>query len=136
MLICIATGAVLYNGSLAVLVGHRQSSPRSTCAADSLCRCPWPPASFTELSRGPPPVEPLQLRRLALAPVLNGARRHELGRQVQRWSEAQRRVQCGRDPGYAGHRNPHVVHQKLTRLSSRSGATFVHDWLSLAIGLS
>jgi formate dehydrogenase subunit gamma len=135
LIICILTAAVLYNGSLAVVVGNRYLVEQIHVYSGFALPVP---ILFGLVSRS----YRLDLRRL------NRFSRHDW-----RWLRSKTR-RDGRIPVgkfNAGQKlnaslsagaigallitGTVMYFTHLTRLSWRSGATFVHDWFALALGL-
>ena len=135
MLTCIATAAILYNGSLAVprrAPPARRADPRllrlrATGADPARRRLGAYRADLRRLNRFTP-------GRLALAAL---ATRRDGSIQVGKFNAGQKlnaALSAGAIFVTAGHR--HLMYfPGLVRLSWRTGATFVHDWFALALGL-
>jgi formate dehydrogenase subunit gamma len=135
LIVCILTAAVLYNGSLAVLVGNRYLVEQIHVYSGFALPVPL---LFGLVSRS----YRLDLRRL-----------NRFGPHDWRWLRSRTR-RDGRIPVgkfNAGQKlnaalsagaigallitGTVMYFTNLTRLSWRSGATFVHDWFALALGL-
>jgi formate dehydrogenase subunit gamma len=135
MLVCIATAAVLYNSSLAILVGHR----RAVELVHLWCGFALPVPLLAGLVSGSYRAE---LRRL------NRFTRHDW-----RWLRSRNRREGAIPVGKfnAGQKlngslsagaiavllltGTVMVATDLTPLAWRTGATLVHDWFALAVGL-
>jgi formate dehydrogenase subunit gamma len=135
LIVCILTAAVLYNGSLAVLVGNRYLVEQIHVYSGFALPVPILVGLVSRSYR-------LDLRRL-----------NRFGAQDWRWLRSRTR-RDGRIPVgkfNAGQKlnaalsagaigallitGTVMYFTNLTRLSWRSGATFVHDWFALALGL-
>jgi formate dehydrogenase subunit gamma len=135
LIVCILTAAVLYNGSLAVLVGNRYLVEQIHVYSGFALPVPLLVGLVSRSYR-------LDLRRL------NRFSRHDW-----RWlrSKTRRDGQIPVGKFNAGQKlnaalsagaigallitGTVMYFTHLTRLSWRSGATFVHDWFALALGL-
>lgn len=139
MLILIATGAVLYLPSLSVRIGHRQTVALIHLYCGWALPIPMAAGLFSKAYRA-------DVRRLSRHTqtdrdwLHNRAwkpeRAHELALPVGKFNAGQKlnaSFQCGAILVMVGTGTlmwfPHLV-----GVSSRTGATFVHDWLALAIG--
>jgi formate dehydrogenase subunit gamma len=135
LIVCILTAAVLYNGSLAVLVGNRYLVEQIHVYSGWALPVPILVGLVSRSYR-------LDLRRL-----------NRFSRSDWRWLRSKTR-RDGRIPVgkfNAGQKlnaalsagaigallitGTVMYFTNLTRLSWRSGATFVHDWFALALGL-
>ncbi len=136
MLVCIVTAAILYNGSLGVSSsGIDASSSWSTSTAASRCRCPCSPAwASLHTERTSPDstasalptgsgfaLETVETARLAVGKFNAG---QKLNAALTAGSVV---VLLG--SGLL------MYFPDLARLSWRTGATLVHDWFALGLGL-
>ena len=135
MIVCILTAAVLYNGQIAVIAGHRYLSSRSTCTPGSRCRCRWssgssagPTATTRAGSTASPPADWAWLRSRT---------RRDGTIEVGKFNAGQK-LNAALSAGSIGVlliSGVVMYFTNLAPLSWRSGATFVHDWFALAVGL-
>ena len=139
MLTLIATGAVLYLPSLSVKIGHRQFIALIHLYSGWSLPIPMAAGLFSKAYRADvrrlsrhTDVDREWLRGRAWRP----GRAAELGLRVGKFNAGQKlnaAFQCGAILVMAGTGTlmwfPHLV-----GVSMRTGATFVHDWLALAIG--
>ena len=136
-LMLIATGAALYAGPVSPA-----RRPAGTGAHDPRVR--RPPAAGadprrhraavrTAAARRPRPAQPLGPRRPHL--VAEGEARERAAREVQSRSEVERDVPRRRDRRHARHRFDHALVRAVPD-RWRTGATFVHDWFALGVGLA
>jgi formate dehydrogenase subunit gamma len=139
MLALIATGAVLYNDQLAIYTGHRQfiavvhlycgfalPIPMAAGVFSKACR-----ADARRLNRHTT-QDRLWLRHRAW----KHGRVEQYGLKVGKFNAGQKlnaAFQCGAILVMAG-TGTIMWFQNLASVSARTGATFVHDWLALAIG--
>jgi formate dehydrogenase subunit gamma len=135
VIICIATGAVLYNGSLEVMVGHR----RLVRDIHVYCGFGLPVPLLAGLASAPYRQDLRRLNRFTRRDWrwLRSRSRRDGEIRVGKFNAGQKlnaALSCAgilllfgsgllmRFPGW-------------TRLTWRTGATFVHDWVALAFGL-
>jgi formate dehydrogenase subunit gamma len=135
MLVCIATAAVLYNGSLAVLVGHRFIVEQIHVWCGFALPVPLLAGFASRSYRA-------DLRRLnRFSPRdwqwLRSRTRRDGRIRVGKFNAGQKLNGALSAGAIAALLTSGTVMYltNLTRLSWRSGATFVHDWFSLALGL-
>jgi formate dehydrogenase subunit gamma len=135
MIICIATAAILYNASLAVLVGHRHL------------------VEIIHVYSGFALVPTILLGAISAAYRLDLQRLNRFTPGDWRWLRSRRRrdgtIQVGKfnagqklNAALSGGAIAALLgtgtimyFPGLARLSWRTGATFVHDWFALAVGL-
>ena len=135
MFTCMATAAVLYNGSLALLVGHRHLVELVHVWSGLALPVPMLLGAASAAYR----ADVLRLERLTRDDWrwLRSRRRRDGSIPVDRFNAGQKLnaalvvgsvlvlLGTGVLMGWTG----------LVRLSWRSGATFVHDWFALGLGL-
>jgi formate dehydrogenase subunit gamma len=139
MLALIATGAILYNDQLAVFTGHRQFITVAHVYCGFALPIPMAAGVFSRAYRADArrlnrhtEQDRLWLRRGAW----RQGRVEEYGLKVGKFNAGQKlnsAFQCGAILVMAG-TGTIMWFQNLTSVSTRTGATFVHDWLALAIG--
>jgi formate dehydrogenase subunit gamma len=139
MLVLIATGAVLYNDQLAIYTGHRQFIAVLHLYCGLALPIPMAAGLFSKAYRADlrrlnrhTAQDRLWLRRRAWRPGRAG----QLGLKVGKFNAGQKlnaAFQCGAILVMAG-TGVIMWFQSLADVSLRTGATFVHDWLALAIG--
>lgn len=139
MLALIATGAILYNGQLAVHTGHRQFFALTHLYCGFALPVPMAAGIFSKAYRADArrlnrhtAHDRLWLNRRAWKP--GRARQH--GIDVGKFNAGQKlnaAFLCGAILVMTG-TGTIMWFQNLTDDSTRTGATFVHDWLALAIG--
>lgn len=135
MFTCIATAAVLYNGSFSLMVGHRHA------------------VELIHVWAGFALPLPLVLGIASVAYRADLRRLNRFSASDLRWlrEKSQRRARAGVGKFNAGQKLNAALSSgaifvllgtgilmffpSLVRLSWRSGATFVHDWTALALGL-
>jgi formate dehydrogenase subunit gamma len=135
MLVCIVTAAILYNGSLSLAVGHR----RVVELIHVYCGFALP--------------VPMLLGLASLAYRTDLSRLNRFTRADWRWlrSAQRRRSRAGVGKFNAGQKlnswlscaailvllgtGTIMIFVGLAPLSARTGATFVHDWAALSVGL-
>lgn len=135
MIVCIATAAVLYNGSLAVLVGHRRM------------------VELVHVYTGFALPAPLLAGLLSATYRADLRRLNRFTRSDWRWLRSRTRrdgrirvgkFNAGQKLNAALSTGAILVlfgtgiimyFPNLTRLTWRTGATFAHDWFALAVGL-
>ena len=139
MLLLIATGAVLYLPSLSVRIGHRQAVALIHLYCGFALPIPMAAGLFSRAYRAD--VRRLNRHTETDREWLRGRawkpdRARELGLPVGKFNAGQKlnaAFQCGAILVMVGTGTvmwfPHLV-----GVSARTGATFVHDWLALAIG--
>jgi formate dehydrogenase subunit gamma len=135
MLVCIATAAILYNGSLAVMFGHRYVVEQ----IHVWCGFALPLPLIVGLLS---PSYRADLRRLnRFTPHdwrwLRSSKRREGHILVGKFNAGQK-LNAALSAGSIGvllGTGAVMYFTNLTRLSWRSGATFLHDWFSLGLGL-
>jgi formate dehydrogenase subunit gamma len=135
LIVCILTAAILYNGSLAVLVGNRYLVEQIHVYAGFALPVPLLVGLVSRSYR-------LDLRRLNRFTSLDwqwlrsGTRRDgTIG--VGKFNAGQK-LNAALSAGAIGAlliTGTVMYFTNLTRLSWRSGATFAHDWFSLGLGL-
>lgn len=139
MLALIATGAVLYNDQLAIYTGHRQFIALAHLYCGFALPIPMALGVFSKAYRADArrlnrhtEQDRLWLRHRAWKP----GRVEEHGLKVGKFNAGQKlnaAFICGAILVMAG-TGIIMWFQSLTSVSTRTGATFVHDWLALAIG--
>lgn len=135
ILVCIATAAVLYNGSLAVLVGHRYVVEQ----IHVWCGFALPVPLIVGIAS---PSYRADLRRLNRFTShdwqwLRSSTRRDGKIPVGKFNAGQK-LNAALSAGSIGvllGTGVVMYFTNVTRLSWRSGATFLHDWFSLAFGL-
>jgi formate dehydrogenase subunit gamma len=135
MLVCIGTAAILYNGSLAVLFGHRYVVEQ----IHVWCGFALPVPLIAGLAS---PSYRTDLRRLnRFTPHdwrwLRSSTRRDGEIPVGKFNAGQK-LNAALSAGSIGvllATGIVMYLTTLTRLSWRSGATFLHDWFSLGLGL-
>lgn len=135
MLTCIATAAVLYNGSLAVLVGHRRTVELIHVYAG--LALPVPP--LLGVLSGAYRVDVRRLNRFTRSDWrwLRSSERRAGRLPVGKFNAGQKLNAALSGGGILVLFGTGVImyFPGLTRLSWRTGATFAHDWFALAVGL-
>lgn len=139
MLVLIATGAILYNDQLAVYTGHRQFIAVLHLYCGFALPVPMAAGVFSKAYRADvrrlnrhTAQDRLWLRRRAWKP----GRVEEHGLKVGKFNAGQKlnaAFLCGAILVMTG-TGTLMWFQSLAGVSMRTGATFVHDWLALAIG--
>lgn len=135
MLVCIATAAILYNGSLAVLFGDRYLIEQIHVWCGFALPVPLIVGLVSQTYR-------LDLRRLNRFTSLDwkwlrSRRRRDGDIPVGKFNAGQK-LNGALSAGAIGvllASGTVMYFTSLFRLSWRSGATFVHDWFALAVGL-
>jgi formate dehydrogenase subunit gamma len=135
MLICIVTAAILYNGSLALAIGHRHLVELIHVYSGFALPVPILLGTMSAAYR-------LDLRRLnRFAPRdrrwLFSRSRRDGSIKVGKFNAGQKlngALSGGAIAALLG-TGTIMYFPGLTRLSWRTGATFVHDWFALAVGL-
>ncbi|HEX3898159.1 MAG TPA: cytochrome b/b6 domain-containing protein [Mycobacteriales bacterium] len=135
MMVCIATAAVLYNGSLAVSVGHRYVVEQ----IHVWCGFALPVPLILGFAS---PSYRADLRRLNRFTShdwhwLRSSMRRNGDIPVGKFNAGQK-LNAALSAGSIGvllATGIVMYFTRLTRLSWRSGATFLHDWFSLGLGL-
>lgn len=135
MIVCIATAAVLYNGSLAVIVGYRRIVELIHVYAGFALPAPLVLGSFSAAYR-------TDLRRLnRFTPSdwrwLRSGNRRDGSIRVGKFNAGQKLNAALSGGAILVLFGTGIImyFPDLTRLSWRTGATFVHDWFALAVGL-
>jgi formate dehydrogenase subunit gamma len=135
MLICIGSAAVLYNGSLALLIGHRQAVRN----LHVYCGLALPLPLLAALSSAAYRADLSRLNRFTEADWRwLRARNRRDGTIVVGKFNAGQKLNASLSAGAIGVLlgTGVIMHfPDLVRLSWRTGATFVHDWFALALGL-
>ncbi len=135
MAVCIATAAVLYNGQLAVWIGHRRVVELIHVYAGFALPVPMILGLVSVAYRA-------DLRRLnrftpvglALAALAQPARRHASGSgKFNAGQKINAALSAGAILVLLG-TGVLMYFPDLARLTWRTGATFVHDWFALALG--
>ena len=139
MLTLIATGAILYNDQLAIHLGHRQFIALIHLYFGFALPVPMAAGVFSKAYRADArrlnrhtAQDRLWLRHRAWKP----GRAEEHGLKVGKFNAGQKlnaAFLCGAILVMTG-TGTIMWFQSLTSVSTRTGATFVHDWLALAIG--
>jgi formate dehydrogenase subunit gamma len=139
MLALIATGAILYNDQLAIYTGHRQFIAVVHLYCGFALPFPMAAGVFSKAYRADvrrlnrhTAQDRLWLRRRAW----KRGRSDEYGLKVGKFNAGQKlnaAFQCGAILVMAG-TGVIMWFQSLASVSTRTGATFVHDWLAVAIG--
>ena len=139
MLVLIATGAILYNDQLAIYTGHRQFIAVAHLYCGFALPLPMAAGLFSKAYRADvhrlnrhTAEDRLWLRRRAWAP----GRAQEYRLRVGKFNAGQKlnaAFQCGAILVMVG-TGTLMWFQNLVDVSTRTGATFVHDWLAIAIG--
>jgi formate dehydrogenase subunit gamma len=139
MLILIGTGAILYNDQLAIYTGHRQFIAVLHLYCGFALPIPMAAGLFSKAYRADvrrlnrhTAQDRLWLRHRAWRP----GRAAQYGLKVGKFNAGQKlnaAFQCGAILVMLG-TGIIMWFQSLTAVSLRTGATFVHDWLALAIG--
>lgn len=135
MIVCIVTAAILYNGSFAVAAGHRHLVELIHVYAGLALPAPIMLAAVS-------PAYRQDLRRLnRFMPRdwrwLFTRRRRDGSIRVGKFNAGQKLNAALSGGAIAALFGTGIVmyYPSLTRLSWRAGATFVHDWFALAVGL-
>ena len=139
MLTLIATGAILYNDQLAIFTGHRQFIAVVHLYCGFALPIPMAAGVFSKAYRADArrlnrhtKQDRLWLRHRAWKP----GRAREHGLKVGKFNAGQKlnaAFLCGAILVMVG-TGTLMWFQTLASVSMRTGATFVHDWLALAIG--
>lgn len=139
MLALIATGAILYNDQLAIYTGHRQFIAVVHLYCGFALPIPMAAGLFSKAYR----ADARRLSRHTVQDRLwlrhrawNRGRGERYGLKVGKFNAGQKlnaAFQCGAIVVMAG-TGTIMWFQNLASVSMRTGATFVHDWLALAIG--
>jgi formate dehydrogenase subunit gamma len=135
MLICIVTAAILYNGSLALVIGHRHLVELIHVYSGFALPVPILLGALSAAYR-------LDLRRLnRFTPRdwrwLFSRNRRDGSIRVGKFNAGQKlngALSAGAIAALLG-TGIIMYFPGLTRLAWRTGATFVHDWFALAVGL-
>ncbi len=135
MLVCLVTAAVLYNGSLAVLVGHRYLVEQVHVYSGYLLPVPLVVGIASRAYRD----DARRLNRFTSADWawLRSRTRRDGAIEVGKFNGGQK-LNASLSAGSIGVLLVSGVVMLLTHLSPlawRSGATFVHDWFALGLGL-
>jgi formate dehydrogenase subunit gamma len=135
MIICILTAAVLYNGSFAVMIGHRHLVELIHVYAGFALPVPILLGAISAAYR-------LDLRRLnRFTPAdwrwLRSRTRRDGTIKVGKFNAGQKLNAALSAGAIAALLGTGIImyFPSLTRLSWRTGATFAHDWFALAVGL-
>jgi formate dehydrogenase subunit gamma len=135
MLVCIATAAVLYNSSLQILVGHR----RAVELVHVWCGLGLPVPLLAGLVSGSYRAELRRLNRFTRPDWrwLRSRTRRDGGIPVGKFNAGQKLNGSLSTGGIAVLLLTGVVMyaRDLTPLTWRTGATLMHDWSALAVGL-
>jgi formate dehydrogenase subunit gamma len=135
MIVCILTAAVLYNGSLAVLVGHRYVVEQ----IHVYCGFALPAPILVGLVSRSHRLDLGRLNRFSSLDWrwLRSSTRRDGRIPVGKFNAGQKLNAALSAGSIAALLTSGIVmyFTGLTRLSWRSGATFVHDWFSVALGL-
>lgn len=135
MLVCILTAAVLYNGSLAVLVGHRYVVEQ----VHVWCGFALPVPLIVGLVSRSYRTDLRRLNRFGPRDWqwLRSRSRRDGHIRVGKFNAGQKLNAALSAGAIAALLTSGTVMYltNVTRLSWRSGATFVHDWFALAVGL-
>ena len=139
MLVLIATGAILYNDQLAIYTGHRQFIAVLHLYCGLALPIPMAAGLFSKAYRADArrlnrhtAQDRLWLRHRAWKP----GRVEEYDLRIGKFNAGQKlnaAFQCGAILVMVG-TGTLMWFQSLASVSLRTGATFVHDWLALAIG--
>ena len=139
MLVLIATGAILYNGQLAVYTGHRQLVTLAHVYCGLALPVPMAAGVLSKAYRADArrlsrhtEQDRLWIRHAAW----KEGRVEQYGLKVGKFNAGQKlngAFQCGAILVMFG-TGSIMWFQGLAGVSMRTGATFVHDWLALAIG--
>lgn len=135
MTLCIVTAAVLYNGSISIRVGHRHLVELIHVYCGFALPLPMALGLFSLAYRS----DVRRLGRLTFADRrwLRSRTRRDGTIRVGKFNAGQKvnaSLVCGSILVLLGSGLP-MYFVGLSPLSWRSGATFVHDWFSLALGL-
>jgi formate dehydrogenase subunit gamma len=135
MIICIATAAVLYNGSLAVIVGHRYLVEQIHVYAGIALPVPMLVGFLSRAYRD----DARRLNRFTSRDWawLRSRDRRDGTIEVGKFNAGQK-LNASLSAGAIGvllMSGLTMYLTDLTPLAWRSGATFVHDWFALAVGL-
>ena len=135
MIICILTAAILYNGSLEVAIGHRHLVELVHVYAGFALPVPVLLGTISAAYR-------LDLRRLnRFTPKdwqwLRSRSRRDGSIRVGKFNAGQKLNATLSAAAIAALLGTGIImfFPSLTRLAWRTGATFVHDWFALAVGL-
>jgi formate dehydrogenase subunit gamma len=135
MIICIVTAAILYNASFAVAIGHRRLVELIHVYSGFALPVPILLGAISAAYR-------LDLRRLnrftrAEWRWLRSRRRRDGSIKVGKFNAGQKLNAALSGGAIAALLGTGIImyFPSLTRLSWRTGATFVHDWFALAVGL-
>jgi formate dehydrogenase subunit gamma len=135
MIICVITAAILYNGSLAVAVGHRHLVELVHVYTGFALPLPILLGAMSAAYR-------LDLRRLnRFTPGdwrwLRSRARRDGAIRVGKFNAGQKLNAALSGGAIAALLGTGIImyFPSLTRLSWRTGSTFVHDWFALAVGL-
>ena len=139
MLVLIATGAILYNDQLAIYLGHRQFIAVTHLYCGFALPIPMAAGVFSKAYRADArrlnrhtTQDRLWLRHRGWKP--GRVRQH--GLKVGKFNAGQKlnaAFLCGAILVMVG-TGTIMWFQSLTSVSTRTGATFVHDWLAIAVG--
>ena len=135
MLICIVTAAILYNGSLAVQIGHRRTIEQIHVWTGFVLVLPMFLGLFSRSYRD----DLSRLNRFSATDRqwLRDRDRRRGTIRVGKFNAGQKlnaALSCGAMLVLLA-TGTVMYFPGLTRLSMRTGATFTHDWFALAIGL-
>jgi formate dehydrogenase subunit gamma len=135
MIVCITTAAILYNGSLAVAIGHRHLVELVHVYAGFALPAPILLGAMSAVYR-------LDLRRLnRFTPGdwrwLRSRARRDGSIKVGKFNAGQKLNAALSGGAIAALLGTGIImyFPSVTRLSWRTGSTFVHDWFALALGL-
>jgi formate dehydrogenase subunit gamma len=135
MLVCIGTAAILYNGSLSIAVGHRYVVEQ----IHVWCGFALPVPLIIGLLSSSYRSDLRRLNRFARHDWqwLRSSRRRDGSIPVGKFNAGQK-LNAAISAGSIGvllGSGIVMYFTNVTRLSWRSGATFIHDWFSLGLGL-
>ena len=139
ILVLIATGAILYNDQLAIYTGHRQFIAVVHLYCGFALPIPMAAGVFSKAYRADARRlnrHTEQDRRWLRHRAWKPGRVEEYGLEVGKFNAGQKlnaAFQCGAILVMAG-TGTLMWFQSLASVSMRTGATFVHDWLAIAIG--
>jgi formate dehydrogenase subunit gamma len=135
MIVCILTAAILYNGSIAVLVGHRYLVEQVHVFTGFALPVPLVAGLVSRSYRD----DTRRLNRFSSRDWawLRSRHRRDGSFEVGKFNGGQK-LNASLSAGSIGVlllSGSVMYYTRLTPLAWRSGATFVHDWFALAVGL-